>query len=371
MNDRSSSPVLGKPLRLALVGAGNIARQHLRSLKERPDQAVLAAVCDNSLDAARALAAEGACDVVYGSHSELCAAGGIDAAVIASPHNLHFEMAAAFVEAGIPVLVEKPLVTGLDELRKLRDLAARHNVLVVAGQMRRFEREAMWSRRWMEQDPERFGRLRSFDIQSWQNINAYINRVGRQHWLLDGVRAGGGVVISLAVHQLDLIRYLGDCDFEEVSAFGSFEAPFYNGAESNASVLFRMSNGAVGTLHATYGAARVPFCEAMTLFGEHGTVTQQVEKLGDYRGPFYVSTETGDTTEVFPDQFKGFSRAAEAELNELHESSFVNQLVHFARAVRGEVPARNDIAQNFNTIACIDAIAESLKTGKAVKVATA
>lgn len=364
------SEISATPLRVALVGAGNIARRHLSAMQARPDQATLAAVCDNNLDAARALATEGGCDVVYGSHAELCAAGGIDAAIIASPHYLHFDMAAAFVEAGIPVLVEKPLVVNLDELRRLRALADQHRVLVVAGQMRRFEPEAMWVRRWMTEEPGRFGRLRSFDIQSWQNINAYINRVGRNHWLLDGQKAGGGVVISLAVHQLDLIRYLGNCDFAEVTAFGSFDAPFHNGAESNASVLLRMTDGAVGTLHATYGAARVPFCEAMTLFGEHGTISQHVEKLGDYRGPIHVSTESGDTTEVFPDQFKGFARANDTELTELDPSSFVNQLVHFARAIRGEVPARNGIAENFNTIACIDAIAESLKTGVAVKVAT-
>ncbi len=107
-------------------------------------------------------------------------------------------MAMSCLTAGVPVLVEKPLVNTLDELRTLR--AAAGTLPVVAGQMRRFERDAIWTRDWMS--PENFGTLRSFDIQSWQNIHAYIKRVGGDHWLLDGALAGGGVVISLAIHQL-------------------------------------------------------------------------------------------------------------------------------------------------------------------------
>jgi predicted dehydrogenase len=354
--------------RLAILGTGNIARHHLRAITEKPEDFKLAALCDSNLDAARAFAG-GASEVrLYQNHQDMLEAGGFDAVIVALPHNLHFGLAADCVRAGYPVLVEKPLVCNVTELRALEDLAKEHSVAVSAGQMRRFERDAVNARRWINGDPGRFGQLRSFDIQSWQNINAYINRVGTSHWLLDGQRAGGGVVISLAIHQLDLLRFLSGCDFEEVFAMGSFDAPFHSGAESNASVLFRMNNGAVGTLHATYCAARVPLSEAMTMFGQSGTLTQQIKAIGDYRGPFYVSTEQGKQTLEFLDQYQGFELADGTDVEDLHEFSFVNQLVAFQRAVAGTGPLMNGIADNFNTIACVDAIASSLKSGRPVAV---
>ncbi len=159
--------------------------------------------------------------------------------------------------------------------------------------------------------------------------------------------------------------FLTGCDYAEVTAAGRFDAPFRNGAESVASVLLRMDNGATGTLHATYGAARVPFCEAMTLFGDRGTVTQITDKIGDYRGIIRVSTESGDTTEQFPDQWKGFHATRDAELPELHAFQLRQSTgAFFVRAIRGEVAVQNDIATNFNTIAVIDAIARSLRSGR-------
>jgi hypothetical protein len=71
--------------------------------------------------------------------------------------------------------------------------------------MLRFANDVIWLKEWISQDPGNFGPLGTFDIQSWQNILAYVNSTGGlKHWLLDGKAAGGGVVVSLAVHQLDL-----------------------------------------------------------------------------------------------------------------------------------------------------------------------
>jgi len=356
------------PLRLAILGTGTIAREHLDAITEASERCVLTAVCDHNLDAARDFAGHMPGVHLYQYHQDMLQAGGFDALIIALPHHLHFALAADCVRAGFPVLVEKPLVCNVVQLRALEALATQYQVVVCAGQMRRFERDVVCARRWMMEDPGRFGMLRSFDIQSWQNIHAYINRIGSGHWLLDGQRAGGGVVISLAIHQLDLLRFLSGCDFEEVFALGSFDAPFHSGAESNASVLFRMDNGAVGTLHATYCAARVPLSEAMTLFGQSGSITQQIDAIGDYRGRFYVATEQGARTLEFEDQYTGFQLADGADIEEMHASSFVNQLLAFERAVRGTAPVVNSIADNFNTIACLDAIALSLKSGRPVSV---
>jgi predicted dehydrogenase len=364
-------------VRFAIVGAGGISRHHRTALLATPDLSRLVAVCDAREDAARAFAAgmpEPA--AVYADHRALIAAGGFDAAIVALPHHLHFPVARDFVEAGIPVLVEKPLTCTLDETRELRRLSERHRVPVVAGQMRRFNREAVWLRRWLAGQPDAFGDLRSFDIHSWQNILGYLRGPlglpeGADHWLLDGARAGGGVVISLAVHQLDLVRFVTGLDYAEVMAHGRFDPPFYNGAESSAVVLLRMTNGAAGALHANYLTPRTPYNEAMHLFGAHGTVVQHAEAIGQYHGPLRFASDAGRPPAAWEEMYAGMAEVPEAEVADLAEDPFVNQLAAFARALWDGTTPANAVAENFNTMACIQAIHDSLRSGRPVAVAAA
>jgi predicted dehydrogenase len=325
-------------------------------------------VCDVRQDAARAYARDLPASVrVFGDHREMAASGGIDVAVVALPHYLHFPVASDLLDAGIPVLVEKPLTCTIDETRQLRELAAARGVRLTVGQMRRFNPDAVWLSQWVRGDPDSFGELHSFDLQSWQNVLGYTR--GSDHWILDGKRAGGGVVISLAVHQLDLIRFITGCDFSEVIARGRFDPPFYNGAESSATVQLVMDNGASGVLHASYTAPRVPYSEAMSLFGSRGAIIQRAERIGQYHGPFKYASVTGRETREWGQMYEDFASVPRSEVSELDDNPFVNQLVHLARALHDGATPVNHVDENFNTMACLHAINDSLRSGRAESVA--
>lgn len=94
--------------RICLVGAGFIARVHADALRTIPGTTV-AAVADPNLDAARRLAEAAGGAAAHASAAEALAAGGIDAAHILVPPDIHQAAALPFLEAGIPVLLEKPL----------------------------------------------------------------------------------------------------------------------------------------------------------------------------------------------------------------------------------------------------------------------
>lgn len=365
------------PIRFAMIGAGGISRHHRAGFLAAPELARLVAACDASSEVAAAFATSLPYPVrVVTDYRALLDPGQIDAAIVALPHHLHFPVARAFVEAGIAVLVEKPLTCTLDETRRLRDLAAERGVPVVAGQMRRFNREAVWLNRWVADPARPFGDLRSFDIHSWQNILGYYHGVlglprGGDHWLSDGKRAGGGVVISLAVHQLDLVRFVTGLDYAEVMAHGRFDPPFYNGAESSAVVLLRMENGAAGVLHANYLTPRTPYNEAMHLFGERGTIVQHAETIGQYHGPFRFASAAGREVTAWGQQYEGLETVPADEVSDLDEDPFVNQLKAFALALHEGGKPTNHVDENFNTMACVAAIGESLRSGKPEMVAKA
>lgn len=366
---------LARPLRFAIIGAGGIGRHHKTALLALPELARLVAVCDarESVAATFALGFPEPVEVVA-DHRLLLDRGTIDAAIIALPHFLHFPVAKDFVEAGIPVLVEKPLTCTLDETRSLRDLSNRFGVPVVAGQMRRFNREAVWLRQWLERSPAEFGEVRSFDIHSWQNLLGYLHgnlqiSAGGDHWLLDGKRAGGGVAISLAIHQIDLVRFVTGLNYTEVMAYGRFDAPFYNGAESSAVVLLRLENSAAGALHANYLTSRTPYNEAMHLFGDHGAIVQHADTIGQYHGPLRFASDGGQAATAWSEMYEDFAEVPASEIADLDENPFVNQLSAFVGSLcSGDEPA-NSVRENFNTMACIDAIHTSLQSGKPVLVA--
>lgn len=123
---------VAKPV-IALIGAGHMGASHARVISESAD-ADLGVVIDRDLAAAETLAGRHWARV----SSVLDDAQGADAVVVASSTASHLECAVPFLEAGIPVFVEKPLAPSLAEVDALIDAAARHDVPVMCGFVERF-----------------------------------------------------------------------------------------------------------------------------------------------------------------------------------------------------------------------------------------
>lgn len=352
--------MIASPFRVALIGAGGISRAHTKAFSLFPSELSLVAVCDTYESSARALAAEhGESVQVFSDHRKMLVDARPDAVVITLPHYLHHPVAKDCLHEGVPVLVEKPVTNNAAELRELAAIAEERGLVLLAGQMRRFGRAVQEVKAWRDARPDHFGELRSFDVVVQVNVDAYTGgRTG--HWILDGEKAGGGVITSFGIHRVDLVRHLGGADFAEVTAIGRFDAPFTHGAESQAAVLFRMTNGASGTLHANGHAPRTAYMDSFTLHGTHGSIMEVA-------GPLRYATTTGAITNEWSHQHEGWVDAKDS--NHPRDDAFVQQMLAFARAVRtGELPEFNTPRDNFNTIACMDAIAESLRSGCTVKV---
>ena len=120
--------------RLAVIGAGQFGKNHCRVIHES-ERAELRAVVD--IDATRA--AEAA--ALYGAQPLADArqlAGQVDAAIVAVPTSAHEEVACALLEAGIDLLVEKPVAADLAGAARMVDAAARHGRVLQVGHLERF-----------------------------------------------------------------------------------------------------------------------------------------------------------------------------------------------------------------------------------------
>lgn len=124
-----------------MAGAGVFGRNHLRVWRELEAAGApvrLAGIVEPDASLAEAMAREYRVPV-QGTVEALLAAGAKpDAASVAVPTSLHYEVAAQFLSAGVDVLVEKPMTATLDQADRLMELAARQNRVLQVGHLERF-----------------------------------------------------------------------------------------------------------------------------------------------------------------------------------------------------------------------------------------
>src|ERR1700682_5446386 len=184
----------GGPLRLGVVGVGGMGANHARVLADLAD-VKLVGIADSDRKqrdlVSQALGCAGHADV------EDLIAGGVDAITIAAPTHLHRDLALTCVRHGVHILVEKPIASSVEEGRDIITAAQRAGVTLMIGHVERFNPavEAIKNA------------IRDEDI-----LSIAITRVGPFPPHMSNV----GVVIDLAVHDIDLIRWFTDSDIVEV-----------------------------------------------------------------------------------------------------------------------------------------------------------
>ncbi len=208
--------------RLAVIGAGQFGKNHCRVIRES-ERAELTAVVD--LDAARA--AEGAAGTAGALTDYRELRGIVDAAVVASPTSTHEEIAAWLLDAGIDVLVEKPIAGDTASAGRLVDAAARFGRVLQVGHLERFNPAVA--------ELERRATLPLFfEIH---RLNVFSPRS------LDV-----DVVLDLMIHDVDIVLALTNAEPSEIRAAGiSILSPKVD----IANVRLQFPNGCVANLTAS------------------------------------------------------------------------------------------------------------------------
>jgi predicted dehydrogenase len=186
--------------RLGFLGTGWIGRNRLEAVINA-GVADVAVISDPSVEmatAARALAPEAE---IKGDVDELVGSG-IDGLVIATPSALHAEQACVALEAGIPVFCQKPLGRNTREVKKVVGVAKRANKLLMADFSYRYIDGARTIR-----DLVRDGELGEIFAADLKFHNAY---GPDKPWFFDRKLSGGGCLIDLGVHLVDLLLWTLD-----------------------------------------------------------------------------------------------------------------------------------------------------------------
>lgn len=345
-------------LRFGIIGAGNIANVHMNILKQIPNVEIVA-VTDTYLPLAQSRAQEYEIATVHASPDALIQDDSLDAIIIAVPNQWHAPLAIAALEAGKHVMLEKPMgINSATAKQILQAERASGKVLMVAHQMR-WEWLALQVKQQIESGAlgniyqVKAGWMRRKGIPGWGT------------WFTKMEESGGGPLIDLGVHLLDLsLHLMGDA--KPVSVFGSTYAEFgpkkkgigswgrpdWNGlydVEDLASAMIKLDNGATLTLDVSWAV--------------HMDTDSQsfIHVMGSEGGASLTATGGKLLTEVF-DQTVDLDLVKPEE----DEGERVRMARHFVECIQeGKRPITSAWTGYTNNL-IIDAIYESSRTGHEV-----
>jgi predicted dehydrogenase len=324
-------------VRVGLVGCGKVGRIHAEALRGLAE-AEFVAVCDADAGRAQEFAARydtrGFTDV-----AAMLRETGVEAVLIGTPHPLHAAPAIRAAEAGVHVLVEKPLAARLEDCDAMLAAARKTGVrLGVISQRRLYEpvrrmKEAI--------DAGKVGKpaLGVFTMYSWRDPAYYRSDPWRGRWDTEG----GGVLVNQSPHQLDLLLwFLGPV--AEVSGYwANLNHPTVE-VDDTAVVALRFYNGGLGSV-VTSVAQKPGIYTRVHVHGDNGaSVGVETD-----RGATFIAGMTGITEPPLNDlwtvpgeehllaEFQAQDRARFAQIDATTYYHAL-QIQDFLRAVREDRP---------------------------------
>lgn len=253
-----------KPVRIGLVGAGAVAQVAHIPAYRRLRSIELIGICDNEAPKLRALRERTGVHHAVSDLDELLAIDELDAVDICLPNHLHADTVVRALEAGKHVLCEKPLALTPEEVDRI--LAAREasGKVVLVGMNNRYRDDSIALKRFV--DDGALGEV--FHVRAaWRKRREPI-RTGAWHYRAD--TSGGGVMMDLGIHLLDLaLWFTGYPRVERVSASFWCHNPEIE-VEDSAAVVARCEDGLVISIETSWHLLTQDEEEEVRLHGTEG-----------------------------------------------------------------------------------------------------
>lgn len=353
-----------KKLKIGVIGTGNISQFHLKSYAADP-RVEIYALCDLNRERAEKAAKEYGvpAERVFTDVHDLVALPEVDAVSVCTWNNGHAPCTIAALKAGKHVLCEKPMAMNADEAKAMKKAADEAGKLLQIGFVRRYGNDCATTKDFLEADY--FG-----DI--YYAKTTYLRRNGNPGgWFGDKSRSGGGPLIDLGVHVIDLVRYLMG-NPRAVSVYGATFHKLGNregltagkdyvsasatqkdpcDVEDMATALIRFDNGAVLSVEASFCLNLKSDRGSIELFGTKAgaKLEPEFELYSDANGHLVNTTLSGEGALPF-------------------DQLFAREVNHFVDCIVDGAACKAPAADGVALMEILDAIYESAETGHEVLI---
>lgn len=337
-------------LRFALVGCGRISKRHSELLGENQIKgAGLVAVCDKVLSKAEAISSKYGVPA-YSCYHEMMQSEKVDVVVILTESGVHAANTIDLAKYGAHIVVEKPMALTLADADAMIEACDRHGVKLFVVKQNRFNVPVVQLRNALERG--RFGKLIMGTVRvRWCRPQAYYDQdPWRGTWAYDG-----GVLTNQASHHVDLLEWMMG-DVESVFA-KSKQALADIEAEDTAVVMLKFKNGALGVIEATTAIRPKDLEGSISVLGETGSVEIGGFAVNEMKTwNFSEMTDEDESViekySVNPPNVYGFGHQAYYE--------------HVVDCIQNKTPQLVDGLKGRKSLELINAIYESIETGKEV-----
>jgi predicted dehydrogenase len=350
-----------KKIRIGIIGGGNIGGVHAKEFTKLGDECEVLAITDVHMAAANDKANQYGIRHVVESAEALIQREDIDAVVIGVPNQYHADLVLLALEAGKHVLIEKPMAINAESARQIVKASRKSDRIVMVSHQMRWETIPMQIKQ--QVDRGELGRIYTAKT-GWYRRKGI---PGWGTWFTQMSQSGGGPLIDIGVHMLDLALYLmGNpkpvsvygatyAEFGPVrKGIGTWGTPNWNGTydvEDLATALIKMEDGSTLSLEVSWAVHmdtdNTPFIHLM---GSEGGASYQGAKGKLLTEKFDTPIETNL---VKPDDDEG---------------ERVRMSRHFLACIREGKQPITSVLSGFTNNLVLDAIYESSRTGNEVKL---
>lgn len=350
-----------KKLKVGIIGTGSISASHIAGYEALGNVEIYAA-CDINEQRVRECARRHDIPHVFTDYHEMLKLDELDAVSVCTWNSVHAPAAIAALQAGKHVLCEKPMALNTAQALAMKRAAEESGKILMIGFVRRFGNDAAILKDFI--DAGMLG-----DI--YYSKATYLRRAGFPGgWFGDKSRSGGGPLIDLGVHVIDLVRYLSGkpkavsvsgATFHRLGArqdliqnaryTASDTAPAPFDVEDMAVAMIRFDNGSLLSLETSFSLNLPAPVNNIELFGT---------KSGARLDPklTFASEMNHYLVDVTP--------ALDTALS--FDGLFENEIAHFVDCVRTGKPVRSPAEDGVEIMRIIDAVYASAKTGHEVAV---
>ena len=291
-----------KKLRVGIIGLGGIARSHCDAIAT-VDQVEVVAVTDLFEEKRREYMDKYNIPKGYASHTELLQDDEIDAVAVVLGHQLHHRLTVDACNAGVHVLVEKPMAISLEQCDDMIAAAAANNVKLMVGQTQRFYGTSVKAKEILD----------SGELGPLITAVCYMSK----NWGFSGRRPqyrsryhGGGMWLANGVHVVDRLTWVMASQAVSVSAAIGTRA-HYQASDDSATAFVRYKNGLAGVAVSVGYADSAPNYECQVIcangslrFSQHG---EKFVKVG--KGDKWEDVPFEDPPAQMHNEWKAFAEA--------------------------------------------------------------
>ena len=354
----------GKKVRVAVIGAG-MGTAHVRGFVRRPDKIDVVAAAD--LDDERMKRIVRACQdaglaspKLFTDYRKMLELDEIEFVVVATPNHLHAPMAIDCLRAGKHVIVEKPPSNTVAGAQKILDAVRKTGGRCMIGVTNRFRAEM----RRLKAIIERGDLGDVYYAKTGWTRRQGIPEGSAANWFVDKERAGGGPLIDLGVHVLDLTWWLMGCP-KPVAVTGATYDPFIRemknakaNVEDFAIGFIRFANGASLFLETSWAGHTDRERGYSTFYGTKAGVDADLLPVANAKVFNIHTTRDGDWFDATMPQYDQVD----------WQPVLANQLLYFADCVREGKPNMADAQDGLTVMRMLCGLYESAEKGKEVRL---